>query len=144
VPLKEIERGIKNPGSYGRIRQMRVDTGNHIQVKYVNLKRFIKEIKEAGYQLVDCHYFEKQTTFGRKFTVVTVYSRLPLPNEVQFSVETMRGVRELISLTWKFCHLWKNPAENGKTVWTINLMHIFPNTTTTQLKSLSFKRWLNA
>jgi hypothetical protein len=145
LTIKDIRRGMVNYRSFQRLRQGKVDTGTHEEVKYVKLLQFIQEIEKAGYRLVDCHYFEQQTTFGKKkFTVVMGYSRLST-NGVQFSPETMKGVRGLLSIYWKICHLWQNPPENGKIVWTVNLMHLLPNTAPdAQIKSLSFKRWLNA
>ena len=141
--VKETDRGFQVPGSYERVRPGRVDTGNHQEVRNVLVKQFLNELKDAGFCLTGSHYFEKE---GRGYTVVTEWTRAPLPIKTEISEETIEGLRVLSEVFgWGICHLWQNPRDEvtSKLVWTVNLTNLVIPAKMENEKFLSFKRWVS-
>lgn len=141
--VKEAARGFQFPGSYQKDLG-KVETGEHKEVDNVTVRQFVREIGKQGYKLSgETHYFKKDN--GKGFTVITEWIRT---SEIaKIPEETMYGIRVLTEIFgWKFCHLWQNPAEKGKTVWAVNLMHIMlpDEIRKTNIKDLSLKKWIHS
>lgn len=138
LTIKDMNRGLRNPGSFEKVRKGRVDTGRSTQINNVSLRSFVEEMKRFGYGITQAHYFEKATKSGeKKFVVVLQYCS----TETEVA-EISAEIKDLIVLSWRFCYLWKNPCENERTTWTVNLMHVITDTNT-QANPLSFKKWLD-
>lgn len=139
--VKEAARGMEVSGSFEKVRKDRVDTGVHKEISNVIVKQFLHELREAGYKLSEnTHYFKKNNG-KRGFTVVTEWTKT---TEIATIPEkTMEGIKILTEMFgYKNCHLWQNPAENGKTVWTVNLGGLIPPPLRT-VKDLSFRKWVS-
>lgn len=144
---KETQRGLQVAGSFQRVREERVDTGELTEVRNVNVLRFLKELVRAGYGLSNnIHYFEKSKGGYSQFTLVTEWVK---GKETEVSQDLMYELRMLVQVFgWESAKLWKNPYDpvSKKTVWTVNLLHIIPPEKAREknLTSLSFDRWVRS
>lgn len=143
--IKEVDRSFKVPGSYEKVRPGRVDTGDHQKIRSVTVNQFIREIRENGFYLTGCHYFEKE---NGGYATVTEWTHAPLPIKTEIPEEIREGLRALSEIFgWGICHLWKNPRDviTKKVVWTVNLTNlIIPAKFGQDMRPLSFKKWVSS
>lgn len=143
--VKEIDRGTKSEGSFGRFRSERVDTTLPTTVYNAKVRRFTDELAKEGFVMSDVHYFEIDKGTYTQYQVVTEWTRDK--DKLEISEKTMEGVDILIKiLAWRECNLFKNERDpvTGKLVWTMNAKKIIlpEEARGMNIKDLSFRRWI--
>jgi len=148
VITKEASRGFQVPGSFEKFRKDRVDTGKSTQVRNVSVKKFISELRKAGFKLSsNPHYFEKNKGGYSQYIVVTEWTKTDqvLPEIPEGIITGLKILTD--AFAWEIANLWKNPWDpvGKKMVWTVNLAHVLlpEERQKRTLKSLSLNRWLH-
>lgn len=98
-------------GEVGRIRLGRVDTGELIfgNEPMASAELVRRGLTNAGFRLVDAHWFEKVMPAGRPTKYVVNLTYVKGATIAQHDRETTEAMRALASTAW-FCHVWLNPG----------------------------------
>lgn len=109
-----VEAGQVSKAYKGRVRQGRVDTGEHFidnahQMQAGLLRRGLASV---GYHLTEAHWYLKKGDPLRdtsdKFVVVLKFSD-NTDESADISRQCTEGIRALANTTWGWCHGWSNP-----------------------------------